>query len=396
MARIVFAWEIGARLGHIGPMMPVAAGLAARGHIVHAYLREPEGAADMADAASLRIFPAPRWIGEVVVPAGLNLGELLLNYGFHAPDALAQLVEAWRDRLAGADLLVSNVAPAAIVAARILGLPYLEMSQGFHIPPASFPAPPFRDWEPVPRRRLEMADRRVLDSINAISSAHDVPALDTLGGLYIGRLALLTYPELEMYPERGPSEYYGIVAGASRDMVDWPAGTPRMLAYLYADYRHLSAFLDAISRRAGAAVVVCPGIEGTLRARFSSEQFIVSEALLDLPRMVKTADLVACHASHQTTSEALLAGRPVLLMPTQAEQFLTMRRVVRFGAGLGVASDVQQPDFDSALASLLEKPAFTARARAFGARYLAHDRARALRSLIERCEQAILRPSPAG
>jgi UDP:flavonoid glycosyltransferase YjiC (YdhE family) len=387
MARIAFSWEIGAGRGHVGPMLPVATGLAARGHAVHAFLRQTEGLSDMAGAEALRIFPAPRWLGEVIVPAGLNVGELLLNFGFHSRAALSPLVNAWRDRLAGANLLVSNVAPAAVVAARTLGLPYLEMSQGFHIPPVSFPAAPFRDWVVAPRRRLEIADRRVLDSINAVLSNHAAPPIATIGDLFVGHLALLTYPELEMYPERGSSEYFGIMPPASHRVVDWPEGEPRLLAYLNPDYRHLPALLEAIGRCAGAAVVVCPGIDAALAANFAGGATTIVAELLDFPRMARGAHAVVCHASHQTTADALLEGRPTLLLPIQVEQFSTMRRVVRYGAGLGVLHDVEKPDFERALTSLLESPQYAARAQAFAARYRGHNRSAALRSLIERCER---------
>jgi hypothetical protein len=191
-----------------------------------------------------------------------------------------------------------------------------------------------------------------------------------------------------MYPERGPSEYYGILPGASSQMLDWPPGSPRVLAYVYADYRHLPALLAAIARYAGAAIVVCPGIDGGLRAQQGADHVSISETLLDLPRMAEHADLVVSHGSHQTTAEALLKGRPILLLPTQVEQFLTTRRVVRFGAGLGIASDAERPDFDRALAALLETPRYAARAREFATRYGGHDRARALYTLIRRCEQS--------
>ena len=107
--------------------------------------------------------------------------------------------------------------------------------------------------------------------------------------------------------------------------------------------------------------------------------------------MVITAVLakICRHGSHQTTAEALLKGRPVLLMPTHVEQFLTTRRVVRYGAGLGIMPDVDHPDFDRALQVLLENPGYSMRAHEFAARYARHDRAVALQTLLARLEQEI-------
>jgi UDP:flavonoid glycosyltransferase YjiC (YdhE family) len=394
MARITIAWEIGAGRGHIGPLLPIAATLSARGHVVRVFLRETEGASGLAEAKDVEILPAPRWTGQVVAPAGRNVGEVLLNFGFHAAQALEQLVDAWRERLHGTDLLISNVAPAAVIAARTLGLPYLEASQGFHVPPPAFPTPPFRDWEPAPRRALEAADHQVLESINAVLSKHASPTIGTFGELFAAHLALLTYPELEMYPERGPSEYYGIMPGASRQMLAWPRGRPRILGYLQAAHRTVPALLDAIARRAGAAVVICPNAEGTPGARPPAEHVVMTNQLLDFPRMAEQADVVVCHASHQTTAEALLKGRPTLLLPTHTEQFLTMRRVVRMGAGLGIEPATRDPDLVGALDMLATASTYQLGAAAFAARYAVHSRGAALETLIGRCEAAVRREAP--
>lgn len=391
MKRIVFAWEIGARHGHVGPLLPLAARLAQAGYDVEAYLRDPEAAASFSGADAIHIHPAPRWVGPVQQAEGLNYAEILLNFGFHSADALAQLVDAWRERLARADLLVSNVAPAALIAARTLGLPALEVSQGFHVPPPGFPSPPFRDWEPAPRARLTASDSRVLQAINPLLAHYGLETLASLGELFAGRTLLQTYPELEMYPERGLAEYFGIVPVVGGPRIEWPAGRPRTLAYVYADYKHLDALLDALARSDGAGIVVCAGLDEPRKHAHASQRLVFSDALVDFQAMAESADVVVCHGSHQTTAEALLVGRPLLLLPTQLEQFLTTRRVVRYGAGLGILQEAAEPDFSTALATLLRDDRFAQHAENFAARYRAHRRDTALASLVARCEAELSR-----
>ena len=90
------------------------------------------------------------------------------------------------------------------------------------------------------------------------------------------------------------------------------------------------------------------------------------------------------------TAQALLAGKPVLLLPTQLEQFLIMRRVVRFGAGLGISPEAPNPDYASALGALTEKAGYAAKAREFAERYARHERGAALATMIARIEAALL------
>jgi UDP:flavonoid glycosyltransferase YjiC (YdhE family) len=110
---------------------------------------------------------------------------------------------------------------------------------------------------------------------------------------------------------------------------------------------------------------------------------------MSVSRVLPQCDLVVCHASHQMTAQALLAGKPLLMASTQLEQFLILRRVVRYGAGLGMAPDFANPDFAAALSELQRNPAYAGKAREFAARYGAHDRKTALTTMIARIEAAL-------
>src|SRR6266705_3045179 len=151
MAKIEFAWELGAHTGHVTTMLPLAVALKARGHDVRFLLRELHAAADVEGAAEIPREGAPIWSGQAVTANPLNLGEILLNFGYHEPGPVKALIDAWRERLKASQAVVANVAPAAHLAALTLGIPSFEISQGFHVPPPAMPSAPLRHWEPAPR-----------------------------------------------------------------------------------------------------------------------------------------------------------------------------------------------------------------------------------------------------
>jgi hypothetical protein len=89
------------------------------------------------------------------------------------------------------------------------------------------------------------------------------------------------------------------------------------------------------------------------------------------------------------TAQALLAGKPLLLLPTQVEQMLIARRVERIGAGVAVAPVSPTSDFALPLAILAEGKGHAESARAFAARYARLDRAAVLAGIADRCEQRL-------
>jgi UDP:flavonoid glycosyltransferase YjiC (YdhE family) len=391
MAKIEFAWELGAGTGHVTTLLPVAAAMKARGHAVRFFLRDLSAGADLEGAAEIPREGAPIWTGPPTCETPLNLGEILLNFGYHDPPQHKALVDAWRERLQGSHAVVANVAPAAHLAAMTLGIPSFEISQGFHVPPPAMPSPPYRHWEAAPRARLEAADRRVLHVINTVLSAYGTRPLPTIGDLFSGRLMLLTYPELDIYPERGTSDYYGITdSGEGKAVPDWPPGEgPRLFAYLYSYFKGLDPLLAAIAALKLPALVFCRGIDPKLREKYQGASIHFSAEAMSVSRLLPQADLVVCHGSHQMTAQALLAGKPLLLLPTQLEQFLIMRRVVRYGAGLGIAPEVPDADYASALRTLAAKTEYAAKAREFADRYARHERGAALATMISRIESAL-------
>ena len=391
MARIELAWELGAGTGHYSTLLPIGLELKARGHEVRFHLREHDVGMDLPGALDIPRQGAPIWVGPTPFPNPVNYGEILINFGYANRSQFEPLLAAWRERIAGANLVIANVAPAALLAARTLGVPALEISQGFHTPPPVFPSPALREWEPPPTAKMRAADQQVLTAINAILGAFGSEPLATLGELFLGRSILLTYPELDIYPGRPSAEYAGIVpTGELGANPIWPAASgPRVFGYLYKYYVGLPKLLAAIADLDVPALIFCRGIEKTLRQKYRNAPIVFSDVPMSVTQLLPRADIVICHASHQMTAQALLAGKPLLLLPTQVEQMLIARRVERIGAGVAVAQASPASDFSVPLAILTENKGHGESAASFAARYARLDRTAVLAKIADRCEQLL-------
>lgn len=181
MARIFYAWEFGANLGHIGAFLPLGLALRHQGHEVQWVVTDTTAAARLLDDAGFTWLQAPR-LDETRRPGPpLTYADILLRFGYGRSSdllglvglvGLLGLVMAWRElmRLTGAQWVLADHSPTALLAAL-----------------------------------FDVAEE-----------------------------ALITYPELGHYEERGPARYWGSLPVAPTGLSPvWPAlAGKRIFAYL--------------------------------------------------------------------------------------------------------------------------------------------------------------------
>ena len=90
MAKIEFAWELGAGTGHVATLLPIAAAMKTRGHDARFLLRDLSAGADLDGAAQIPRESAHIWSWPPTCEAPLSLGEILLN--FERGAALATII----------------------------------------------------------------------------------------------------------------------------------------------------------------------------------------------------------------------------------------------------------------------------------------------------------------
>jgi UDP:flavonoid glycosyltransferase YjiC (YdhE family) len=88
----------------------------------------------------------------------------------------------------------------------------------------------------------------------------------------------------------------------------------------------------------------------------------------------RRAALVVCNGGSPTVQQALAAGRPVLGLPGNMDQHLSMRSAVAAGVGLLVRSEHATAEtIARAARRLLDEPGFRLRAEAMAVRFAGYD-----------------------
>lgn len=391
MASVLYAWEFGANLGHVGTFLPVAKELRERGSIVHWAVTQPRQAARLLPQAGFDWLQAPTLLEQQREGPPLNYADILLRFGYGQSIDLLGLVVAWREllRLTKASVLLADHAPTAILAARTLNIPVMLFGSGFFTPPPVHPTPNMRPWVMVPAEQLDARDNLALASINEVLEHFNMQALSSLAQLFaVAEDSLLSFPELDHYPQRGPARYWGMLPAAVAADSDWPATAgPRVFSYLRPETPQVEAALQALHGLSGSILIYAPGLPSELVQRYAAPHLSFSQHPVDLNKVARQANAGLTYASPAATVAFLMAGKPVLMIPGHLEQFLFARRVEEIGAGL-----TQNPDHDpqrlpAMLHQVLNDPHFRANAEAFAKKYTHFDQNAVMTHIVARIEE---------
>lgn len=336
--RIGLAWDLGAGRGHAVRVATLARRMRERGDEPVLFARNLLRQRTALGNLEVRLLPAPHndWIPADVTPA--SWADILWNEcGLHDEAQAVALALAWRDVLdaSGVQALLVDAAPLAPVAARALGIRCVAIGTGFLVPPPGPPWPVFRTWEAVDSARIAQRERVIAERWHAIQAALGVARHDQID--QGDEQALFTSAQYDHYPMRSKARYVGPMVGHGCAPC-WPPGSKRVFVYLQPHPASLELLRERLVRDGDAAVLAHFGGAQPWAAH---PRLHVSTQPVDMRATLAQADIVVGHGGNLAVAAAL-AGKPALLLPTQAEMYLTARRIEALGAAVTLL-----PPFDA-------------------------------------------------
>ncbi|MFH1604889.1 MAG: hypothetical protein ABIH03_13380, partial [Pseudomonadota bacterium] len=186
MSTLLYAWEFGAALGHVGAFLPLARTLRQRGHEVRWAVSQTGAAARLLAQEDFIWLQAPICAETPRAGPPLSYNDILLRFGYARNEDLLGLVVAWRElmRAIGAQAVLADHAPSAILAARTLGIPVVLFSSAFCVPPKQRPLPNMRPWIVLQPGQLDALEDEALASINTVLDHFGQPAFDAVAQLF--------------------------------------------------------------------------------------------------------------------------------------------------------------------------------------------------------------------
>lgn len=279
------------------------------------------------------------------------------------------------------DMVVGDFRLSLGVSARLREIPYATLCDAYWSPEcASEPPLPVLPFTPfLPLRLSEFLFRRVVGMafhlharpIERLRARHGLPSLghdlrrcytDADLRLFANHPAL--FPEVKTGPQAG---FIGPVAWSPEDNPKLD-DLDRREAPIYVtmgssgDIRVLAHLLPVLEETGLPILLATAGrtLPSGLRLRNTEVH-----AFLPGDQVCRHARLVVCNGGSPTTNQALAHGVPVLGIAHNMDQFLNMRAIERFGAGLLVRADrVSASALRQAVQALLTTRSFKAQADA--------------------------------
>jgi UDP:flavonoid glycosyltransferase YjiC (YdhE family) len=401
MGTILFAWQLGAGLGHLLRMKPSAEGLANCGHRIFMVARNLPRAAKVYARLGVSLLQSPaKSEGPCLFRRGSSFAHLLANVGFGTFAEIFGLVAAWRNlfELVQPDLIVFDHSPAALLAARGFPARRVPIGSGYCCPPDTYPLAKIRaDVSPDEAAKAQRDEDRILQRLNAILKYRAQPTLERLGQLYgeVDECFLTTFEELDHYPGRSGATYWGPVNGSGGKSPDWPAANGRRIFAYLKPFPTLTDLLEILNDRKYPTLIYPDGIDREIQERYQSDTLRFVNERLNMSEVSQQCDLAILNAGHGTTCDILLAGRPILQFPLQAEQQLMAENVCRLGAGETLSP--RQKDraaMEITLDQLLIDPRYTEAAQRFAQRYANFNPQRQQAQMLQRVLELLDQPSP--
>jgi len=339
MSRIMLTWELGMNLGHLARLLPVAQKLKERGHAVLVAARDLAAAAIVLGPAGISFVQAPHLPQGIPLPhRPTGYADILLSQGWADRDTLWGLTQGWINlyRMFRPDTLIIDYSPTARLAAYIADLPVILVGNGFELPPATDPLPPFPGFSWATQEKASMSECIAITNACAIARSFKKAGPHALRDAISGDAVLLaTLPELDHYGAREDACYVGPLLGKIYvERAEWPEGSRgRIFACLRPDTKNVEAILSGLFVSTASVVCFSPGFtrQSLNPYRRSGMQFFTQP--VDLDHLAFESSLCVSYGAEGTMAKFLLAGVPQLISPTQVEAHMAARRIESIGVG---------------------------------------------------------------
>lgn len=389
MARVLIGYERGDNLGHYRRLAPVAEALAAQGHQVTMFLRNPYDCKAQIAKNPIPYIPTP----DLVAPNPAerepkrmgSYSDIMAYCGFGKLETLFAATLSWRtlfDHLRP-DLIICDHSPVTCFAA-YGRIPVIQVGSGFTIPPAQDDVfPPFRA-----KKKTTVDPGHMISLMNEVQSRLGGPKipsvtapLRTAGRLVCTLKGLDPYKDLRQDPVVGPTE-------GLQSAMPMP-GKPGIFVYLGIEHRITPKFLAVLKASKLPAEAYIRGMTEETAKKFVRPGLTFYKSPQPIDQVLKRARMTVHHGGSGMSLASCSAGRIQLALPIHEETLLNSQALGRIGVGrLVMAKDLESNGTDL-LEETINDAKKTERARIIAQEIADVGPFRPMEHIIQTCQEML-------
>ncbi len=271
----------------------------------------------------------------------VNHSSILLAKGFANRDELVPALRSWLHIFAtsDADLVMTDAAPAATLAAKLLMIPCVMMGMGYSFPPKKTPLPSLMPWTANTMKKdeadaqLEGEDEPLLVEVNAAVKALNFNNVSFKSAQELFSHAdhwVTTLAEIDHYGKRD-AKY--VVRWSDKHQApdpQWPAiEGEKVFVQMSTESPHLEAVVNQLAKRGAPTLMVIPDAPEKLIARTKIPNIRLQREPVNLKKVTEQCRVVISNCEHNVLYDVLLAGTPSILLPDSHENTVLAYRVAR-------------------------------------------------------------------
>lgn len=361
MARVLFAYEFGAGLGHLNRLLAAAKRLLEGNELVFALPQIELGSVvrrALGPGVKIRtgLFWSPPRDPKARAAPTRTFADVMQLFGYHQVRDLERVAQNWRQVLAEIEprVIVSDFAPTLRLASRTQ-IPTVVLGNGYTVPPAGKLLPPMRPWDLAVPPESRIHEFLLLAAVNRVCATFKRPRVDFFSDLFQGeRTFVSTLAEFDPYGE------------ARSDVPLWPFNVPdipeaneslrrrgpAVFCYMQKDHPALDVLLDALTALDCQSAIYVGGVDPARVAQKCGTNVHVYEAPADFRSVLPRTSVLIHHGGLGTAYAGLMAGVPQIILPVNLEHSITARGLDQFKVAVRVPTTPPPPA--QALRGLIE------------------------------------------
>lgn len=389
MKKILCIWEQGEDLGHISQFYPIIGELDKRDLKIVFAVRDYSGLGNFNWSTRVTFVQAPAWLGQVRTNMN-GFADLLLEKGFDNAKGLSIIIEAWRQLLTAIapDLIIFDHAPTALLAAKHLQVPKVIFSNPFLTPAPGAASPRLNPFNPNAESDIANTEQKILRVINQILEQVGQTPLTHFSQLYAADAYYLQGCRiLDPYNDaRSNAEFIRVNSAPSNlETAQWRSGSsPTLFAYLKFGRRNVDTTLKLLANLQARVCCYYAGATDETCTQFDHTSLVVKNRPFDFPKALSQTNTIVCHGGMGVVQASLEQGCPMILLPTQVEQWHTAVRIAKLGLGVMIQQADTANTIETKITEFFSNSSYWDRAAAFAEKLKQEDAMADEGNLVER------------